>query len=161
MDNHPVGEIGEGPAWLFVVFEQDDFRQALLTHQLRRQVFEDQRQKRQAASQSRRHVGLEHGAAAQECEAAGFEFAWVHAKKLVIPTPCQQPPQARISGGWNPGAAIAQQLWVDANLDQHLVLVDVWRTALQQCFTHQLDGDGVFFRHGLRQALFLFEWGAY
>ncbi|MNO65138.1 hypothetical protein D3C76_558820 [compost metagenome] len=158
--DHPVSEISEGPARVLVVLQQDDFRQALLTYQLRRQVFEDQRQKRQAAGHSRRHVGLEHGAAAQERKAAGLEFAWVHAKELIIPAPCQQPPQARISRGRNAGVGAAQQLRVDADLDQHLVRGDSWRAALQQCFTHQLNGDGVFFRHGSRQALFLFEWGA-
>ncbi len=42
MHDHPVGEIGEGPARLLFVFQQHDFRQALLADQFRGQVFEHQ-----------------------------------------------------------------------------------------------------------------------
>ena len=121
VNDHPVGEIGEGAARVLVVFEQDDFRQALLTNQLCGQVFEHQRQKAQTRGQTGGQARLDHGAATEKLQAAGLELARVHAKKLVVPTPRQQTPQTRISGGRDAGIGGLQQRRIDADLVQHLI----------------------------------------
>ncbi|MNO68568.1 hypothetical protein D3C76_594070 [compost metagenome] len=144
-----------------VVFEQHDFRQALLMNQLRRHALEHQRQKAQATGQSCRQARLDHGTATEEFEAAGFELARVHAKELVIASSGQQAPQTRISAGGNPGVAAAKQPRIDTDLVQHLIGGRARGATLQQRFSHQLNGNGVFFRHCAKGALFLFEWRAY
>ncbi|MNF81613.1 hypothetical protein D3C84_638920 [compost metagenome] len=89
MNNHPVGEIGEGAARWQVVLEQDDLCQALLVNQLGRQVFEHQRQKTQPGLQAGGQGWLGHRASTQERQAAGLQLPWVHAKELVVPAPRQ------------------------------------------------------------------------
>jgi hypothetical protein len=83
----------------------------------------------------------------EKCQAAGLEFARIHAKKLVVPTPGQQSPQARIRSGRDTGVGGLQQRRIDADLVQHLFGGSPRGATLQQRFTHQLHGDGVFFRH--------------
>ncbi|MNI65964.1 hypothetical protein D3C73_1215020 [compost metagenome] len=144
-----------------VVFEQDDFRQALLMHKLGGHAFEHQRQETQAAAEPGRQARLDHGTATEELQAAGLELARVHAKELVIPPPGQQAPQARISAGGNPRVTTAEQRRINADLAQHLIGGRARGATLQQRFTHQLNGNGVFFRHCAKGALFLFEWWAY
>ena len=150
MDDHPVGEIGEGTARFGVVFEQDDFRQALLVHQLRGQVFEHQRQKTQARAQAGRQRRLRHRAATEELKAAGLELARVHAKELVIAAPGQQAPESRVLRGRHPTVLGLQQRRINPDLVQDFIRGRARGTTLQQRFTHQLNGDGVFFRHGAR-----------
>ncbi|MNS60848.1 hypothetical protein D3C72_938590 [compost metagenome] len=147
MHDHPVSEIGEGATRIVIVFQQHDFRQALLTHQFGGHALKHQRQEIQAAGESRRHVRLDHGGATQKLETAGFELAWVHPEKLIIPTPGQQPPKPRIGGGRDANLGIVQLRRIDADLAQHLFGGCTRRATLQQRFTRQLDGDGVFFRH--------------
>ncbi|MCY1455712.1 hypothetical protein D9M71_728660 [compost metagenome] len=140
-----------------VVLEQHDFRQALLMNQLGRHALKHQRKETQTRGEPGGQAGLDHGAATEELQAAGFELARIHAKKLVIPPPGQQAPQTRISAGRNTGVTAAEQGWIDADLVQHLIGGRARVATLQQRFAHQLHGNGVFFRHCARRALFWFE----
>lgn len=149
MDDHPVGEIGEGPLGFRLRLPQYDFCQALLVYQLCRHALEHQRQKAQAGFQRCGQGRLCHRGATKEFQAAGFELARVHAEKFIVHAPCQQAPQTRVSRRRDACGWLFQQRRINPDLGQHFVGRRTRRAALQQGFAHQMDGDRVFFRHGV------------
>ncbi len=147
MDDHPVGEVGEWPTRLAFGLQQDDFRQALLDQQLGRQALEHQRQKAQHRLQCRRYRGLCHADPAQVGEAAGAQLARVHAEKLIVVAVRQQAPQPGVVTGRYAAVGLLQQPWGNSDLVQHLLGSGSRGATLQQRLTHQMNRDGVFFRH--------------
>lgn len=147
MDNHPESEISEGPARLIQRLADDDFRQALLAYQDRLQVLEHQPEKRQGALQRGAQGWLGHGRTAQEGQAAGAQAARVHAKEFIVATASEQAPELRVGTGRHPCVSFVQLPGIDPHAAEQGLAGCTRGITLQQRFTHQLHGDGVFLRH--------------